>query len=320
MIPTSPDRKLPLIILLGPTAVGKTELSLQLAERINAEIISADSRLLYRGMDIGTAKPTAEEQRRVPHHLVDVANPAEVWSLAMYLQAVQTTVLDICTRGRVPLLVGGTGQYIRALVEGWRVPEVEPDPRLRAALENWAGDIGPEALYARLQKLDPEAAARMEPQNMRRSVRALEVILTTGQLFSTLRESGPSPYRVLMLGLQRPRPELYARIDARIHTMLAAGLITETQNLLDRGYSAELPSLSAIGYRQVIQYLAGEISLEEVVVQMKRITRRFVRRQANWFKEDDPLIQWFPANAADSLHQIVASVQRFRVEQGEFEK
>lgn len=309
-----PDKKLPLIILLGPTAVGKTELSLQLAEQIDGEIISADSRLLYRGMDIGTAKPTAEEQRRVPHHLVDVANPDEVWSLAMYLQAVQTAVLDICARGRLPLLVGGTGQYIRALVEGWRVPEVEPDPRLRAALENWAGDIGPQALYTRLQKLDPEAAARMEPQNMRRSVRALEVILTTGQLFSTLRESGPSPYRVLMLGLQRPRPELYARIDARIHKMLADGLIAETQNLLDRGYTAELPSLSAIGYRQVIQYLAGEISLEEVVVQMKRITRRFVRRQANWFKEDDPLIQWFPANAADSLHQLVAVVQRFRVD------
>lgn len=316
MIPTPLERKLPLVILLGPTAVGKTALSLYLAEQINGEIISADSRLLYRGMDLGTAKPTPNERRRVTHHLVDVANPDEIWSLAMYLRAVQDAVLEICARGRLPLLVGGTGQYIRALVEGWRVPAVEPDPRLRAALENWVGEIGPEALYARLQVLDPEAAARMEPQNMRRSVRALEVILTTGQLFSTLRESGPAPYRVLMLGLQRPRPELYARIDARIHKMLEDGLVAETQSLLDRGYSAELPSLSAIGYRQAIQYLAGEISCEEVVVQMKRVTRRFVRSQANWFKEDDPLIQWFPANEADSLHQMVAVVRRFRAEQG----
>lgn len=289
----SADQKIPLIIILGPTAVGKTEASLQLAERLNGEIISVDSRLLYRGMDIGTAKPTLEERQRVLHHLIDVADPDEVWSLAMILQAVKGTIDGIHSRGRLPFLVGGTGQYIRAIVEGWQIPEVEPDPRLRDVLVNWAEEIGEKALYHKLEKIDPVAATRIEPQNLRRTVRALEVILTTGKLFSSQRESDPPPYEVLMLGMSRPREELYTRVDARIQKMLENGLVEETQRLLDQGYLPSLPSLSAIGYRQVIQYLQGDLPLEEVVTQMKRITRRFVRHQANWFKDDDPNIHWF---------------------------
>lgn len=308
----STESKLPLVIILGPTAVGKTETSLQLAERINAEIISVDSRLLYRGMNIGTAKPSPAELRRVPHHLIDVADPDEVWSLAMYLRAVHQVIDDIHARGRLPLMVGGTGQYVRALVDGWRIPEVEPDPQLRVALEAWANEIGAEELYARLKVLDPEAASRIEPQNLRRTVRALEVILSSGKLFSTQRESGACPYQVLMIGLKCQRADLYQRIDARIHRMLENGLIEETQSLLDRGYSTDLPPLSAIGYKQVIQYLNAEISLEEVVIQMKRITRRFVRRQANWFKSDDAAIHWLPAdefviNKAESIIKLFLS-------------
>ncbi len=302
----SPETNKPLIILLGPTAVGKTEISLKLAEYLNGEIVSADSRLLYRGMDVGTAKPTPAELARVPHHLIDVADPDDVWSLAMYLEAARQAIDAIHARGKLPLMVGGTGQYVRAFLEGWRVPEVEPDPRLRGALEAWGGDKGPEALYARLASLDPEAAVRIEPQNLRRTVRALEVILTTGRLFSTQREAGPPPYRLLLLGLQRPRPELYARIDARIHKMFEDGLVAETRSLLNRGYSPDLPPLSAIGYRQVTQYLQGEITLDEVILQMKRITRRFVRRQANWFKADDPNIHWF--RAEDDVSEAILSV------------
>jgi len=287
------SEKPPLIILLGPTAVGKTEISLQLAERLNGEIISADSRLLYRGMDIGTAKPSLEERQRVPHHLIDVADPDDAWSLAMFLRAVSETVADIHARGQLPLMVGGTGQYVRAVVEGWEIPAVGPDPRLRGVLEDWAEEIGPEALYERLARLDPAAASRIDSRNLRRIVRALEVILTTGELFSTQRESGSSPYEVLMLGLKRPRRELYERIDARIQNMFHKGLVEETQKLLAQGYAPDLPPLSAIGYRQVIQYLNGEISMDEAHTQMKRLTRRFVRHQANWFKEDDPEIQWF---------------------------
>jgi tRNA dimethylallyltransferase len=304
------EPKIPLVIILGPTAVGKTEASLQLAERLNAEIISADSRLLYRGMDIGTAKPSSAELQRVRHHLIDVADPDEVWSLAMYLRALNVAIADIHARGRLAILVGGTGQYIRALVEGWHIPEVEPDPKLRAALEAWADEIGSDKLYARLQYLDPEAATRIEPQNLRRTVRALEVILTTGQQFSTQRESRSCAYRVLMLGLQRPRDELYPRIDTRIDEMLEHGLIEETQALLDKGYSQDLPPLSAIGYKQIIQYLHGKISLDEVVTQMKRITRRFVRRQANWFKPDDEDIHWFAAEG-ETISDMESFIEDF---------
>ncbi len=289
------DKRKPLIIILGPTAVGKTEISLELASSLDGEIISSDSRLFYRGMNIGTAKPSLAERKRVPHHLVDVANPDQVWSLAMFLEAAHHTIADIHSRSKLPFLVGGTGQYIRAIVDDWKIPEVQPDPRLRAALEKWAVEIGPEGLYARLQSIDSDAANRMDSLNVRRVVRALEVILSTGQLFSAQKGSGNSPYKVIQLGLMRPRSELYARVDARIHQMFEQGLLEETQSLLDQGYSPELSPLSAIGYRQVIAYIRGEMSMDEVTTQMKRITRRFVRHQANWFKADDPAIDWFQA-------------------------
>jgi tRNA dimethylallyltransferase len=303
----SPKLKPPLIIILGPTAVGKTATSIILAERLDAEIISADSRLFYRGMDIGTAKPTEAERQRVPHHLIDVADPDQIWSLAKYLRSAREIIDEIHARGKLPFLVGGTGQYIRAMVEGWQVPEVNPDPRLRDRLEAWAEQISPEGLHARLQVLDPPAAAKIDPPNLRRTVRALEVILTTGQRFSRQKGRKPSPYSILQIGLRRPREEIYDRVDTRIQHMLATGLIEETQALLDQGYSPELPPLSAIGYRQVIEYLNGEISLEEVVTQMKRITRRFVRHQANWFSEDDPHIHWVDAGpgAAEKMEALI---------------
>lgn len=310
----SPKPKPPLIIILGPTAVGKTETSIALAERLDAEIISADSRLFYRGMDIGTAKPTQEELRRVPHHLIDVADPDQIWSLAKYLHATRKIIDEIHARGKLPFLVGGTGQYIRAMVEGWQVPEVNPDPRLRDRLEAWAEQIGPEGLHARLQALDPKAAAKIDPPNLRRTVRALEVILTTGQRFSRQKGRKPPPYSILQIGLRRPREEIYERVDARIQKMLETGLIEETQALLDQGYSPELPPLSAIGYRQVIQYLNDEISLEEVITQMKRITRRFVRHQANWFSEDDPHIHWVNAGpaAVEKMEALIVAFLKTR--------
>jgi tRNA dimethylallyltransferase len=303
----SPKPKPPLIIILGPTAVGKTATSIILAERLDAEIISADSRLFYRGMDIGTAKPTEAERQRVPHHLIDVADPDQIWSLAKYLRSAREIIDEIHARGKLPFLVGGTGQYIRAMVEGWQVPEVNPDPRLRDRLEAWAEQISPEGLHARLQVLDPPAAAKIDPPNLRRTVRALEVILTTGQRFSRQKGRKPPPYSILQIGLRRPREEIYDRVDIRIQHMLATGLIEETQELLDQSYSPELPPLSAIGYRQVIEYLNGEISLEEVVTQMKRITRRFVRHQANWFSEDDPHIHWVDAgpSAAEKMEALI---------------
>lgn len=285
--------------------MGKTELAIRLAERLNGEIVSADSRLFYRGMDIGTAKPTLAEQARAPHHLIDVANPDETWSLGMFQQRAQEIIAEIHARGRLPLLVGGTGQYVRAVTQGWTPPEVEPDERLRLVLEKLAEERGKEWLYERLKSLDPEAAAVIDLRNVRRTIRALEVILTTGHKFSAQRGQADSLYELLTIGLKRPREELYARVDARIDAMFAAGLLDEVRALLAKGYSPELPSMSGIGYRECCQVLSGQMSEEQARVQMKRITRVFVRRQANWFKESDPNIHWFEAGDPEVLKKVI---------------
>jgi tRNA dimethylallyltransferase len=287
------NKQNPLIIILGPTAVGKTELSLQLAERFNGEVVSADSRLFYRGMDIGTAKPSSTEQARVPHHLVDVADPDEIWSLARFQEEADRIIHEIYARERIPFLVGGTGQYIRAVSEGWQPPSQPADTRLREAIEHWGQEIGPLELYHRLETLDAEAAANIQYQNMRRTVRALEVIFQTGRKFSQQRRKGAARYSLLQLGFIRPRAELYARIDARIDQMISSGFVEEVKMLLDKGYDPALPNLSAIGYREMIAYLQGKMSFDEAVMLMKRQTRQFVRRQANWFKPTDENIHWF---------------------------
>ncbi len=287
------DAPLAVVAIVGPTAVGKTEVALQLAERLNGEIVSADSRLFYRGMDIGTAKPTREELRRVPHHLIDVAEPDGIWSLALFQSAASEAIQEIHSRGRLPFLVGGTGQYVWSVIENWEIPAQEPDLRLRAALEHWAQEIGPIGLYERLRSVDPEAAAHMEPRNVRRTVRALEVMFLTGRRFSEQRLKGESPFQWTIVGLIRPREELYRRVDARIDAMLAQGFVDEVSALLERGYNPELPTLSAIGYREITQYLQGKLTLDEAVLGIKRLTRAFVRRQANWFKQEDPRIRWF---------------------------
>lgn len=248
-------------------------------------------------MDIGTAKPTPAEMARVPHHLIDVADPDQVWSLALFQQEAQRAIAGIHARSRLPLLVGGTGQYVRAVIEGWSPPPAAPDTRLRDALAAWAHEITPDGLHARLAQLDPAAAAAIDPRNVRRTVRALEVILATGRRFSDQRRRSASPYRLLVLGLTRPRDELYARVDARIAAMFAAGFVDEVRALLAGGYAPDLPTLSAIGYQQVCAYLQGQMTLDDVIVEMKRLTRQFVRRQANWFKASDPQIHWFTAGA-----------------------
>ncbi|MFZ5881035.1 MAG: tRNA (adenosine(37)-N6)-dimethylallyltransferase MiaA [Chloroflexota bacterium] len=299
----------PLLLLIGPTAVGKTELAIRLAEQLNGEIVSADSRLFYRGMDIGTAKPTPAEQARAPHHLIDVADPDETWSLALFQERARQVIADIHARGRLPLLVGGTGQYVRAVTQGWTPPEVLPDARLRAELEKMKEERGKEWLHEKLKSLDPEAAAVIDLRNARRTIRALEVIFTTGRKFSAQRGQSDSPYDLLTIGLKRPREELYARVDARIEAMFAAGLLDEVRALLARGYSPELPSMSGIGYRECCQVLGGQLNAEQAQVQMRHNTRVFVRRQANWFKESDPAIHWFEAGDPALLEKVITLIQ-----------
>ncbi len=285
--------KPPLILIVGPTAVGKTELAIQLAESLNGEIVSADSRLFYRGMNIGTAKPSQEEMERIPHHLIDIVEPDETLSLAVFQQEAKRIITEIHARGRLPFLVGGTGQYVRAVTQGWMPPEVVADERLRNELEKTKEERGFEWLHAKLAYLDPESALKIDARNVRRTIRALEVILTTGRKFSEQRGQGEAPYRLITIGLTRLREELYQRVDERIEAMFSAGFVDEVQSLLERGYAPSLPSMSAIGYRECVSVVQGQLTTEQAKVEMKRATRVFVRRQANWFKESDPEIAWF---------------------------
>ena len=314
---SSRDSRNPLIILIGPTAVGKTAVSIELAKTIQAEIISADASQLYIGMDIGTAKPSSAERGEIPHHLMDIAYPSQPWSLGMFVKAIEEIVPMIEARGKVPMLVGGTGQYVRALLEGWRIPEQAPRPDLRSALESLAEEIGAVKIYGYLEILDPEAAKEIDHRNVRRTIRALEVIFSTGVRFSSQRAKSASPYRILQLGLTMPREDLYRRIDERIEGMFEAGLVDEVRALL-QAYPPDLAPFSAIGYREVIAHLAGEISLDEGIVLIKRRTRQFVRRQTNWFKPDDPNIHWIPAGA-DAVIQILPIVYAFLDEKNSFQ-
>ncbi len=284
--------KIPVIFIVGPTASGKTDAAIRLAKRIDGEIVSADSRYLYRGMDIGTAKPDMEERQGVPHWLIDVADPDETWSLSLFQKAADEAIRDIHARRKQPILVGGTGQYFRAILEGWTVPESEPDYRLRTVLETWGNAIGAEELHRKLTRIDPEAAAKIDWQNMRRTVRALEVIFTTGQKFSAQRTTKEPLYDAVIFGMQRDRTELYRRIDLRVDLMIRNGLIEETAGLLAKGYAETLPSMSAIGYKEICDHLRGMTTLEEAAQLIKFRTHNYVRRQANWFKANDPAINW----------------------------
>ena len=283
----------PLLVIVGPTAVGKTALSLHLAEVLQGEVVSADSRLFYRGMDVGTAKPTPEERARVPHHLIDIAGLGETVGLAEFQELAYATIGDIHACGKLPLLVGGTGQYVRAVVEGWRIPRVPPDPALRARLEAQAGREGAAALHARLAQLDPDAAGRLDPRNVRRVIRALEVCLITGRPISQQQRKQPPPYRILQVGLTMERAALYARADRRVEAMIAAGLEEEVRRLVEAGYGWDLPAMSGLGYAQFRPYFEGRATLEQVVAEIRRATRRFIRHQYNWFRLNDRAIRWF---------------------------
>ena len=282
--------------IVGPTAAGKTGLSLELAKLLPVEIVSVDSRQVYRHMDIGTAKPTLEEQSHTPHHLIDIAEPTDDFSLASYLERAHTAIRDIHDRGRLPLLVGGTGQYLWALLEEWRVPRVAPDRRFRAEMEALAAERGYEAVHDRLRESDPESAASIDPRNLRRVIRALEVHHQTGIPFSKMRRRGESRYDSLIIGLTLPRDELYRRIDQRVDGMMEAGWPDEVRRLLERGVAAELPSMSSVGYRELAACSQGETSLEDAVASIKRNTRKFARRQSAWFRLSDPRIHWLQAN------------------------
>ncbi len=290
----STSAALPLIVVLGPTAVGKTSLAIDLCRGFGGEIIGADSRQIYRWMDIGTAKPTRQERSLVRHHLVDVRRPDEVLTLAEYQTLAYAAIADVHRRGRVPFLVGGTALYLRAVVQGLRIPEAPPDPELRARLEAQLSADGLASLVEQLTALDPATAAVIDRRNPRRVLRALEIVLTTGRPKVELESAAPPPYRTLQLGLTLERAALHRRIDARVDEMVQQGLVAESYGLFAAGFSPTLPALTSLGYREIRSYLRGELPLLDAIERIKVETHRYVRHQSTWFRKMAP-IHWLDA-------------------------
>jgi tRNA dimethylallyltransferase len=289
-------KKPPVIAIVGPTGVGKTELSLKIARQLNAEIISVDSRQVYKGMDIGTAKPTNIELTKVPHHLIDVVDATEKFSLATYLEIARVAIRDIQNKGKLAILVGGSGQYMWALLEGWRTPAVPPNIKYREELIAVARNEGVQALYSLLSKMDPKAALSIGPRNERRLVRAMEVIHETGVQWSKQNRCAVSPYTAFIMGLTLPREELYRCIDKRVETMIKDGLVEEVVNLRNKGVSPSHPSMSSVGYRELMLYIDGAATIDEAIRNIKTNTHRFVRRQYSWFRLSDNRINWIKAD------------------------
>ena len=300
-----------LIAVVGPTAVGKTALAIELARKFHGEIVNADSRQVYTGMDIGTAKPTEAELRQARHHLIDIRAPDTPISLGEYLPMARETIEAVAARGKLPILCGGTGQYVWALLEGWSVPRVPPNPEFRAELERRMDAEGPEALWQELMRLDPDRAATVDPLNPRRIVRALEIFNATGRAVVAASKSAEPPYRSMVLGLTADRDVLYQRIDARFDAMMEAGLLDEARRLSAAGHVLGHGPLSGVGYTELGLHLAGEMSLEEAVARSKTRTHGLVRRQYTWFKATDPRIVWLDTTRELPVTEAASLVRNF---------
>jgi tRNA dimethylallyltransferase len=278
--------KKPIIIITGPTASGKTDLAIKIAKEFEGEIVNADSRTVYREMDVATAKPSEEEKADIPHHLFDVVKPDDSFTVADYKKLAQEKIREIRNRGKSPILVGGTGLYIDSVVYDFNLTEGKPQPKLREELNELSTDM----LLHRLEELDPDSIETIDSSNKRRLVRALEVSMSTGMPFSKQKERKPLPDDVIYLSVDVPREELYDKINRRIEHWLEMGLIEETKRLRQK-YSADLPSMSAIGYKEVGDYLEGKISKEEAIEEMKKRTRNYAKRQLTWLRRN-PDIEW----------------------------
>ena len=298
------------MVIVGPTGIGKSKLALHLAQALEAEIVNADSRQVYRYMDIGTAKPTPQELSLAPHHLISIVNPDEDFSLAQYQQLAYRAIEDIQQRNKLALLVGGSGQYVWSVLEGWGIPQVPPDPEFRHSLEEKVARVGRDELYQELMEVDPVVAQRIDRYNVRRVIRALEVHRSTGTPISQLQKKEALPYNKLIIGLTTEREELYHRIDFRVDEMIKQGLVAEVEKLVNMGYDFNLPAMSSIGYKQIGMFLRGELTLAAAIQQIKFETHRFVRQQYNWFQLEDNRIKWFNIQGGvDS--PVVARLARF---------
>jgi tRNA dimethylallyltransferase len=302
-------QKKPLLVIVGPTAVGKTEIAIEVAKKLNAEIISADSMQIYRYMDIGTAKPSRAEQKGIKHHMIDIINPDQEFSVADFQAMAKQCVEDIVGRHKIPLLSGGTGLYVNAVCYNYTFSEFEKDEVLREQLKNQALKYGNEFLYCKLEKLDPDAARKIHPNNLRRIIRALEVCIKTGSTFSSYEEKTKRQrglYDLFMFGLTRPRDELYRRINERVQHMINSGLVEEVKKLLDMGYSRDLNSMQGLGYRQILDYLDGKITLEEAIFLISRDTRHYAKRQYTWFLRDKNIV-WMDVSK-EGMKKVVENI------------
>lgn len=300
----------PLLVIVGPTAVGKTDLAVAVAHRIGGEILSADAMQVYRGLDVGTDKPSPERRRGVPHHLIDVADPREKFSAARYRELARRALAEVLARGRVPIVCGGTGLYVRAFVDDLLPVPGGYDPALRARLEEQARREGAPAMHRRLAEVDPEAAARIHPHNVRRVVRALEAYEATGRPMSELQRAArlnARPLPAVWVGLIRPREELYARIDRRVDDQIRRGLVEETRRLLAAGVEPGCTAMQALGYKEMADYLAGRVSFAAAVRRLKQATRHYARRQIIWFRPD-PRIRWFDLSTFPDLAAAASAV------------
>lgn len=301
------DGPQPLVVICGPTASGKTALALELAQKFPMEIISADSRQVYRGMDVGTAKATRAERAAVPHHLIDVVDPDEEFTAGRFVTLSQEAVSSIGRRGHHPLLVGGTGLYIKTLTAG--LLEAPPaDEALRLRLTDLEEQYGEGTLHARLQQVDPALAEKLSPRDRVRIVRALEVFQLTGQRLSELQARhgfADTPFRLLKIGVRADRDTLYRRIDERVHRMVAEGLVAEVEALLAKGYSSHLKSMQTIGYREIIRFLHGDFSLDEAISRIQQESRRYAKRQMTWFRRDSSIIWVDSSRESDKIHELM---------------
>lgn len=307
-----------IIILVGPTASGKTDMGVRLAKKLNAEIISADSMQIYKDMDIGTAKPTVQEMEGIPHYLIDVVEPDQEFSVALFREQSEKCIEDILSRQKKPLIVGGTGLYINSLSKPWNFSKTEPNHELRLELESVAKEKGNEYLHNMLLEADPSSAQLIHPNNVKRVIRAIEIFKTSGttksqlDFESTLKEVKYDP---LLIGLDMKRSILYSRIERRIDLMLDKGLVDEVTNLLNLGYNQSLVSMQGLGYKEVVKYLKGEYTFDQCVDILKRDTRHFAKRQMTWFRRDDR-IKWFPIEDYANLDLLESSILNYLENKG----
>ena len=290
----SNSRILPkLIAIVGPTGIGKTALSEQIIRYIDSEIVSIDSRQIYRNMDIGTAKPKPYLLNTIPHHLINIVDPIDDFSITDFLQSAKASIEDIISRGKTPLLVGGTGQYFWSLIENWTIPSVPPNPELRKKFEQIANEYGAEHLFEELKSIDVEATKIIDSRNIRRVIRALEVGITGNKKWSELRSKDPVLYDPFIIGLTKERTILYRNVDSRIDQMLLEGWIEEVRLLKNNNIDLTYSSMSSLGYDEIYRYISGEVSINDATEKIKINTHRFIRSQYNWFRISDTRIHWF---------------------------